>query len=106
MVALVSGTATDAAAANGQDWSPWGMHMMWGSWGIGMMLLMVLLWAALIAALVCCIRWLVPAGHRGRQADAGHGAESALDILHQRSARGESSKEACADMRHVLQEKD
>jgi hypothetical protein len=32
------------------------MHMMWGSWGIGMMLMMVLLWAALIAALVFFIR--------------------------------------------------
>jgi hypothetical protein len=43
MVALLSGTATDAAAANGQDWGPWGMHMMWSSWGTGMMLMMVLL---------------------------------------------------------------
>ena len=34
IVVLLSGTATDAAAANGQDWGPWGMHMMWGSWGM------------------------------------------------------------------------
>ena len=31
MVALLAGTGTDAAAANGQDWGTWGMHMMWGS---------------------------------------------------------------------------
>ena len=30
-VALLAGTGTDAAAANGQDWGTWGMHMMWGS---------------------------------------------------------------------------
>jgi uncharacterized membrane protein len=59
--------------------------------GLGMMLMLVLLWATLIAALVFFIRWLVLAGHSRR---------------HKRSARGESSKEACADMRHVLQEKD
>ena len=46
IVVLLSGPATDAAAANGQDWGPWGMHMMWGSWGIGMMLMMVLWWSA------------------------------------------------------------
>lgn len=46
IVVLLSGTATDAAAANGQDWGPWGMHMMWGSWGTGMMLMMVLWWSA------------------------------------------------------------
>jgi len=80
--------------------------MMWGSWGTGMMLMMVLVWAALIAALVFFIRWAVPAGHRGRQAGAGHSAESALDILQKRSARGEISQEECADMCHVLQEKD
>lgn len=106
IVVLLSGTATDAAAANGQDWGPWGMHMMWGSWGIGMMLMMVLWWAALIAALVFFIRWLVTAGHRGRQAGPGHSAESALDILQKRYARGEISKEEFADMRHVLQERD
>jgi len=98
MVALVSGAATDAAAAHGQDWGPWGMHMMWGSWGTGMMLMMVIVWAALIAALVFFIRWVVTAAQRGRQTGAGHSAESALDILQKRYARGEISKEECADM--------
>jgi len=28
IMVLMSGTATDAAAANGQDWGPWGRHMM------------------------------------------------------------------------------
>jgi len=103
---LVSGTWTSATAANGQDWGPWGMQMMWGSWGIGMMLMMFLWWAALIVALVFFIRWLVTAGQRGPQAVARHGAESALDILHKCSARGEISKEEFQDMRQVLQERD
>jgi putative membrane protein len=106
IVALLSDTGTDAAAANGQDWGPWGMHMMWGSWGIGMMLMMFLFWAALIAALVFFIRWLVTADNRGHQAGAGHRAESALDILQKRYARGEISKEEFKDMRKVLQERD
>src|SRR6266446_10969648 len=89
MVALVSGTGTDAAAANGQDWGPWGMHMMWGSWGIGMMLMMILFWAALIVAVVYFIRWLITAGDHRQQAVTGHGQESALDILQKRYARGE-----------------
>ena len=81
---LVSGTWTSATAANGQDWGPWGMHMVWGSWGMGMMLMMFLFWAALIAALVFFIRWLVTADNRGHQAGAGHRAESALDLLQKR----------------------
>jgi hypothetical protein len=36
IVVVLFGTATDAAVANSQDWRPWGMHMMWGSWGAGM----------------------------------------------------------------------
>jgi hypothetical protein len=62
---LLLGAWTYAAAANGQDWGPSGMPMMWGSWGIGMILMMALLWAALIVAVVFFIRWLVTAGHRG-----------------------------------------
>ena len=103
---LMLGTWTYAGAANGQDWGPWGMHMMWGSWGIGMMLMMFLFWAVFIAALVFFIRWLITAGGRGHQAVTGHGAESALDILKKRYARGEISKEEFEDMRKVLQERD
>ena len=103
IVALWSDTGTDAAAANGQDWGPWGMHMMWGSWGIGMMLMMFLFWAAIIVALAFFIRWLITAGGRGHQAVTGHGAESALDILKKRYARGEISKAEFQDMRQEIQ---
>ncbi len=50
------------AVANGPDWSPWGMQMMWGSWRIGMILMMVLFWAAIIVAIIFLIRCLVTAG--------------------------------------------
>lgn len=105
IVVLLCGAWTYAAAANGPDWGPWGRHMMWGSWGIGMMLMMALLWAALIVAVVFFVRWLVTAGHRGQQAVARHGAESALDILQKRYARGEISKAEFQDIRQDLHEK-
>ncbi|GIX47184.1 MAG: hypothetical protein KatS3mg131_1395 [Candidatus Tectimicrobiota bacterium] len=91
------------AAANGPDWGPWG-HMMWGSWGIGMMLTMVLFWAALIVALVLLVRWLLSAGTPGRH--GGRHAESALEILQRRYARGEISRQEYEDMRRVLREEE
>jgi len=103
MIVFLPGTWTSAAAANGQDWGPWGMHMTWGSWGIGMMLMMFLFWAAIIVALVFFIRWLTTAGGRGHQAVTGHDAESALDILKKRYARGEISKAEFQDMRQEIQ---
>ena len=71
------------------DWG-WGMHPMsgmWGAWGLGMMLMMLLFWAAVIVAIVVAIRWLVSQGKESRPAD------TALDILRQRYARGDISKE-------------
>ena len=67
----------------------WRMHPMWwmgGAWGIGMMFMMLLFWALIIAALVLGIRWLKREG-RDRRGD------SALEILRQRYARGEINKE-------------
>ena len=53
---------TRFAVTNGPDWSPWGMHMMWGSWGIGMILMVVLFWSAIIVAIIFLIRGWVTAG--------------------------------------------
>ena len=103
---LLHGTWTSAVAANGWDWGPWSMHMIWGSWGMGMMLVMALRWAAIVVAMVFCIRWLITAGARRHQAVAGHVVESALDILQKRYARGEISKAEFQDMRQELQERD
>ncbi len=68
------------------EWG-WGMHpMWWGTWGVGMMLMMLLFWVLVIAALVLGIRWLVGQGKEPR-------SDSALEILRQRYARGEINKD-------------
>ncbi len=101
--ALSLGVLTDAVAANGEDWSPWGMHMMWGSWGIGMMIMMFIFWAVVIVGIVFLIRWLVTAGTPEQRPGTGPGTESALDILKRRYARGEINKQEFEEMRRELQ---
>jgi putative membrane protein len=66
------------------------MHPMWGIWGvwgIGMMLMMLVFWGAVMVGIVVGIRWLVTQGRGSRTPDP------ALDILRQRYARGDISKE-------------
>lgn len=68
----------------------WGMHPMWGVWGvwgIGMMLMMVIFWGVVIVGIVLGIRWLASQGKEPRSTD------TALDIVRQRYARGDISKE-------------
>jgi putative membrane protein len=82
----------NVAAAQERPWD-WGTHPMmwgWGAWGIGMMVMMVVFWALVIAGLVLTIRWLV------RQGDEPRGemrVDRALQILRVRYARGEIGKE-------------
>ena len=65
----------------------WGGHpMMWGAWGFGMMIMMILFWALIIVAIVVGIRWLVGQGKESRP-------DSGLEILRQRYARGEINKD-------------
>jgi len=66
------------------------MHPMWGVWGvwgIGMMLMMLVFWGVVMVGIVLGIRWLVSQSKAPRSSDA------ALDILRQRYARGDISKE-------------
>ena len=66
-----------------------GMHpmwWMWSAWGIGMMLMMLVFWGAVIVGLVVGIRWLM----RGLRPSP---ADRALDILRERYARGEIGKD-------------
>ena len=75
------------AWAQARPWEAWEMHpMMWGMWGIGMMLMMLVFWGLVIAAVVLGVRWLVARGREG-------GGDAALDILRQRYARGEIDRE-------------
>lgn len=68
------------------DWG-WGGHpMMWGAWGFGMMIMMIMFWVLIIVAVVLGIRWLIGQGKDSR-------SDSALEILRQRYARGEINKE-------------
>ncbi len=89
-ISVIWAAALIPAAALAQerpyDWG-WGIHpMMWGAWGFGMMLMMVLFWALLIAGVVFLIRWLLGQSKESR-------TDSALEILRQRYARGEINKD-------------
>jgi putative membrane protein len=82
------------------EWGP-GMHpvpWMWGAGGLLMMLMMVVFWGVVIAAIVIGLRWLVSQG-RQQQPDR------ALDILRERYARGELSKEEFEARRQDLRDR-
>ena len=84
---VLSGVVAPMTAwAQERPYEYWGMHYMWGPWGIGMMLLMLVFWGLVIVALVLGIRWLISQGREPR-------ADSLLDILKKRYARGEIDKE-------------
>lgn len=67
------------------DWGC-GWHSMWGAWGVGMMLLMLVFWAIAIVGIVLGIRWLVRAGGEPR-------SDRALEILRQKYAQGDINRE-------------
>jgi putative membrane protein len=84
-----------AAWAQERPYEYWGMHYMWGPWGIGMMLLMLVFWSLVIAALVLGIRWLITQGKEPQ-------SDSALEALRQRYAKGEISNEKFEAMKRDL----
>lgn len=63
--------------------------------GVGL-LFMVLFWVLVIAGAIYLVKWLTGQGMPGR-------AESSLDILKKRYARGEISKQEFEEMRRDLQ---
>ena len=83
---VLSGVGAPMTAWAQQRPYDWGMHYMWGPWGIGMMLMMLVFWGLVIVALVLGIRWLVTQGRESR-------SDSALDVLRQRYARSEIDKD-------------
>jgi uncharacterized membrane protein len=44
------------------EWETHPMWWMWGAWGIGMMLIMLLFWGAVVVGIVLAIRWLLRQG--------------------------------------------
>jgi putative membrane protein len=82
-ILLIPGSAL--AQERVYDWR-WGMHQMWGVWGLGMMLMMLLFWAILITGAVLGIRWLIAQGRVPVR-------DTALDILRERYARGEINRD-------------
>ena len=71
------------------EWGGWSVHPIWGlsgPWHLGIMLLMLAFWGVVIAGVVVSIRWL---GRRGKRSQP----DPALEILRQRYARGDISKD-------------
>ncbi len=83
------------AWAQERPYECWGMHYMWGPWGIGMMLMMLVFWGLVIVALVLGVRWLISQGKEPR-------SNSALEALRQRYAKGEISNEKFEAMKRDL----
>ncbi len=88
-----------AAQYGGGGGSPgWGPGMMMYGFGYGWMgyLMMFIFWGIIIVGAFALIRWLVQNTRGGGQAPQGGGA---LDILKERYARGELSKEQFESMK-------
>jgi putative membrane protein len=62
------------------------MWWMWGAGGLVMMLVVLAFWGVLIAGIVVAIRWFLVQGQEAR-------SDTALQILRERYARGELSRE-------------
>lgn len=94
-VALAGAALPALAQVPDRDWNGWATHPMWGMWGIWgvwglvMMLVMLVFWGLVIAGLVVGLRWLLSLTGDGRR----DRSDAALDILRQRYARGEISRE-------------
>lgn len=88
---------------------PWGWDHMLGGWGWGGMmllggLLMLLFWGGIIVLAFFAIRALVRSEGRGDRDDWQRpGEPNALEILKERYARGEISREEYLDMRRDLE---
>ena len=81
------------------DWRDWGPWHMWGGWGFGWIfpLFMMML---MIAFCVLIASWMF-GGHRHGRSHGDH-VSSALQILSERFAKGEISKEEFEERRAIL----
>ena len=81
--------------AGGWDW-----HPMWGMWGFGMGIMMLLFWAAVIVGIIALVRWVW--GQGKGESFPSLGKESPLDIAKRRYASGEISKEEFEQLKSDL----
>ena len=76
-----------------------------GDWGMGWfgMIFMLLFWILVIAGIVFLIRWLIQStGSRNRSGShAGEGSQ-AMDILKERYAKGEISRDEFESMKNEI----
>jgi len=73
----------------------------WGGWLMGG-LMMLLFWGGLILLIVLAVRAFARSGNSS-QIQTANGSVNALDILKNRYARGEISKEEFETIRHDLE---
>ena len=84
-------------------WTGWGGSGL-GWWGVLTVILVLLFWALIIGGLVLLILWLV---RRGRSAEisVGSGRSRALEILQERYARDEITREEHERIRRDIEDR-
>jgi putative membrane protein len=95
---------SNAFAQQRGDCGGWGMGPgMMGGWGMGWigMIFMLVFWVLVIVGLVFLIKWLIQTTSSGKT--DGLKGPKAIDILKERYARGEISKEEFENMKQDLQ---
>jgi putative membrane protein len=91
------GQVAAQAQERAYEWG-WGMHPMWGvwgAWGVAMMVMRLLFWGVVIVGIVLGIRSLMGQGRQSHQ-------DAAMDILRERYARGEITREEFGSMKRDL----
>jgi putative membrane protein len=98
-LALERAIAQDGSNYGGWCQAPW----MMGGWGMGWfgMIFMLVFWVLVIVGLVFLIKWLIQTTSSGKT--EGRIGPKVIDILKERYARGEISKEEFDTIKQDLQ---